>query len=137
MALTNIVGGTDGAVAASGFNCDVDAWSAEIAVRETSWRPFDSEWENSANVAIKMTGQFTGTVQKGESNTAPVPDSSGIDADSFKNVSMTLTASTGCTFTGTANITRVGMNRPAADRMTVNYAFTFTGQPGRTWDEGL
>lgn len=137
MAKQDIVGGTDGAVTASGFNCDVDGWSADIEVDEATWRTFASKWKKRANVSYGMTGQFTGTIQFNDTNAAPVPKNTGgtINDAAFEGVSLTLTATTGCTFTGTANVVGTNLNRIATDRMTGTFRFAFVGQPSETWDE--
>lgn len=135
---TDIVSGTDGAVAASGFNGDVEAWTAAIEVDTVAYRTFSSKWKTRKNVAYGMSGQFQGTIQFDASNTAPVPTATGgtINEASFEGVSLTLTATTGCTFSGTANIVGVDLNRSATNRMTGTWRFEFDGQPSETWDEG-
>lgn len=92
---------------------------------------------NKRNVSYGGSGQFTGTIQFGDSNTAPVPSATGgeINTTSFEGVDLVLTADTGCTFSGKANITTVQANRPAADRMTGTWNFEFDGPVSRTWDE--
>jgi hypothetical protein len=128
---TDIVSGTTGDVTASGFNGDIDGWSATLSADEVTWRTFASAWKTAANVAYGATGQFTGTIQFNAANTAPASATN----TAWEGVSLTLTATTGCTLTGTANITSVAVNRPATDRMTGTWAFTFTGAPVITWDE--
>ena len=134
---SDIVGGTTGDVTASGFNCDIDGWSFDAQIDEAMWRTFASKWKKRANVAYAATGEFTGTIQFNDTNTAPMPKSTGgtINDAAFEGVSLTLTADTGCTLTGTANIVGVGLRRVATDRMTGTFRFAFTGQPSETWDE--
>lgn len=138
MAKQDIVGGTDGAVVASGFNGDIDAWSMAIEVDEVNWRTFANKWKKRRNVAYSGSGRFTGTIQFDDSNTKPMPASTGggINEASFEGVSLTLTATTGCTYTGKANITGININRPSNDRMTGEWSFVWDGQPNETWDEG-
>lgn len=137
MAKKDIVGGTTGAITASGFNGDVDGWSAEITADSVRWRTFANKWKKSKNVAYQMQGQFTGTIQFDDANSAPVPKNTGgtVKETSFEGVSLTLTAETGCTFTGTANVVGVNLQRTAVDRMTGTFRFEFDGQPTETWDE--
>lgn len=137
MAAKDIVSGITGDVTASGFNVDVDAWTAEIQVDETAYRTFSSPWKRRKNVAYSMQGQFTGVVQFDAADTKPVPSSTGgtVTNASFEGVSLTLTAHTGCTYTGTANITGVSLERGATGEMKGTYRFAFDGQPSETWDE--
>ena len=135
---SDIYGGTEGQVSANGFNGDMDAWTAEIEVQETTWRPFASRWQKRKNVAYGGTGQFQGTIQFNSSDTQPMPANGGgdVDAASFEAVSITLTAEEGCTISGTANITGISLNRPANDRMSGTWRFSFDGEVQITWDEG-
>lgn len=137
MAKKDIVGGTTGAFVASGFNCDIDGWASDVGVDEATWRTFASKWKKRANVSYEMTGQFTGTIQYDDANAAPMPDitGGGISDAGFEEVSLTLTAETGCTYSGTANIVGVNLQRSATDRMTGTFRFAFIGQPTQTWDE--
>ena len=137
MSATDIVGGTDGEITASGFNGDIDGWSANIQTNRATWRTFSSKWRKSKNVTYWMSGQFTGTIQFGATDTAPAPSSTGgnVDDASFESVDLTLTATTGCTYTGKADITGVQVNRPSNDRMTGTWSFEFVEQPSQTWDE--
>lgn len=137
MAAKAIVGGTTGAVSATGFNGSMDGWTMEISADEATWRSFDSAWKQRANAAYQASGQFTGTIQMDDTASAPAPASTGgLIADaSFEGVSITLTATTGCTYSGTANITGVSLARPADNRMTGTWRFAFTGQPVQAWDE--
>ena len=137
----DIVGGTSGDVTASGFNGDIDAWSAQVQTNRATWRTFKSKFRRSKNVTYWMSGQFSGTIQFNDTDTAPMPTKSGgtIDVDSFEGVDLTLTAESGVTYTGKADITAVDINRPANDRMTGTWSFEFTGEennePNQTWDE--
>lgn len=135
--ITDIVSGTTGDVTAPGFNADIDAWSAEITADEASWRTFASAWKKRKNVAYQMQGQFSGTIQFDDASTAPVPSNTGgtIKETAFEGVSLVLTAEIGCTFTGTANVVGVNLQRVAIDRMTGTFRFAYDGQPSVTWDE--
>ncbi|MEO0966429.1 MAG: hypothetical protein AAFY08_15090 [Planctomycetota bacterium] len=135
---TDIVGGTTGAVTATGFNVDVDGWQATTGAEDTvGYRTFSSVWKSKKNVGYGGSGSFTGTVQFDDTGTAPMPSLTGgeIDAASFEGVSLTLTATTGCTYTGTANITTVAVNRSSGDRMTGTFNFEFDGPISIAWDE--
>lgn len=134
---TDIVSGTTGDVTASGFNCDIEAWSGQLQVDTTSYRTFASPWKSQKNVAYSMSGQFQGTIQFDASSTAPMPILTGgaIDTVSFEGVSFTLTATTGCTYTFTGNMTGVGLNRPSTDRMTGTFSFQSDGAVTQAWDE--
>lgn len=138
MAVKDIVGGTDGAITASGFNCDLDAWSASVGAEDTaSWRTFTSKWKKKKNIGYGLSGQFSGTIQFDAATTKPVPSATGgqINPTSFEGVSFTLTATVGCTFTFTGNVTVLDVQRPAADRMTGTYRFEADGPVSITWDE--
>ena len=131
---TDIVGGTNGSITASGFNGDIDGWSAQIQTQRATWRVFATKWRKSKNVTYWMSGQFTGTIQFSDTDTEPVPSATaGIDDTSFEGVDVTLTAETGCEYTGKADITAVNVNRPAADRATGQWSFEFTEQPTQSW----
>lgn len=135
---TDIVGGTSGDITAAGFNADIDGWSATVGAESTvNYRTFSSVWFKKKNVGYGGSGQFTGTLQFDAADTAPLPSLTGgvISHTAFEGVSLTLTAESGCTFTGTANITTVAVNRPSADRMTGTFNFEFDGEVSITWDE--
>jgi hypothetical protein len=135
---TDIVAGTSGAVTASGFNVDLDGWSARIGAEDTiAYRTFASKWKSKKNTGYGGSGSFRGTIQYNASTTAPVPTVTGgvIDVDSFEGVSLTLTAESGCTYTGTANITVVDLQRSSGDRMIGTFNFEFDGAVSSTWDE--
>lgn len=137
MAATDIVGGTSGAVTAAGFGVDLDSWSARIGAEDTvAYRTFASKWKNKKNIGYGGSGSFRGTIQYDDTGTAPMPTDTTIDADGFEGVSLTLTAETGCTYTGTANITVVDLTRDAADRMIGTFNFEFDGPVTQTWDVG-
>ncbi len=133
----DIVGGTTGAVAATGFNIDLDQWAAEITADTVRWRTFSNLWKKSKNVAYQMQGSFQGTVQYDDPNTAPVPTNTGgtINEAAFEGVTLTLTAFTGCTYSGTANVVGSNLQRSADGRMTGSFRFEYDGQPSQTWDE--
>lgn len=135
--MSDIVSGVNGDVTASGFNIDIDGWTTEVQVNEATWHTFGSAWLKRANVSYGMTGQFTGTVQYDAATTAPMPVATGglVQNSGFEGVTLTLTAETGCTYTGTANIVGVSLARPADNRMTGTFRFAFVGQPTQTWDE--
>lgn len=136
--MSDIVAGTSGAVTASGFNVDLDAWSARIGAEDTvAWRTFASKWKSKKNTGYGGSGSFRGTIQYDASSTAPMPTLTGgvIDASSFEGVSLTLTAETGCTYTGTANITVVDLQRTAGDRMIGTFNFEFDGAVSQAWDQ--
>ena len=136
--MSDIVAGTDGAVTAAGFNVDLDQWQAAIGAEDTvNWRTFSTLWKNKKNTGYGGSGSFRGTLQSNASSTAPMPSLTGgvIDAASFEGVSLTLTATTGCTYTGTANITIVNTTRDANDRAIVTCNFEFDGEVSIAWDE--
>lgn len=135
---TDIVAGTDGAVTATGFNVDLDQWAAPIGAEDTvNYRTFTSKWKTKKNTGYGGSGSFRGTLQFDAAGTAPMPSLTGgvIDTDSFEGVSLTLTATTGCTYTGTANITIVNTTRDANDRAIVTCNFEFDGEVSIAWDE--
>lgn len=136
--MADIVAGTTGDVTASGFNVDIDQWAVAVGAEDTvNYRTFSSLWKNKKNTGYGGSGSFRGTVQFDAANTQPVPSLTGgvIDAASFEGVSLTLTATTGCTYTGTANITITNQTRDANDRMIGTFNFEFDGAVSITWDE--
>jgi len=134
---TDIVSGITGAVTATGFGVNLDAWTASIGAEETvGYRTFTTPWKSKKNVAYGGSGQFSGVIQYNAAGTAPAPTLTGgvIDTASFEGVSLTLTAETGCTYTGTANITVIDLNRSATDKMTGTFWFEFDGPVSQAWD---
>lgn len=137
MPLTDIVGGTTGAVTASGFNTDLDAWSGRFGAEDTvAYRTFASKFKKKKNVGYGGSGTFRGTIQFDAAGTTPMPTVTGgvVDVDSFEGVSFTLTAETGCTYTFTGNITIISLSRQATDRMTGEFGFDVDGEYSQTWD---
>ena len=134
---SDIVAGITGAVTAIGFNVDLDSWSASIGAEDTvGYRTFSSVWKTKNNTGYGGSGSFRGTLQYDAADTAPMPDATGvIDTTGFEGVSLTLTMLTGCTYTGTANITMIASQRSATDRAIGTFNFEFTGEVSITWDE--
>ena len=90
---------------------------------------------------MQMTGSAAGTAEFDDSDTKPLPadlaDGSAMAAGDLNNAKavMTLTATTGCTYSFTAVVTRVSMSRPADGKMDVSLDFESTGPITQTWDE--
>jgi len=137
MAKKKIVGGTEGAIDAPGFNVNLDSWSMNIETGEATDRTFESEWEDHEITSFRGRGSFRGTIEYDDTDTAPLPTEAGggINASAFKEVACTLTDTTGCNYTGTINITRFGTTRDTGTFQKGEYQFAFKGQPSQTWDE--
>ena len=131
MALTDIVAGTTGAVTASGFNAALESWAATINTPTVTSRTLDAEWLTSDIVSAQLTGSFTGKIQFDAASSSPVPSS----LSGYKNVSFTLTATTGCTFTFTGNVTSVALTRSSVDHMRGTFNFESDGEVTVAWDE--
>lgn len=132
--MSKIVGGTDGDISVTGFNVDLDSWSMNIETSVATDRTFVSEWEDQDITSFRARGSFSGSIRSGEASTDYIPTESagGIDPTSFKDISATLTSTTGENFSGTIHITGFRTTRDTGSYQKGNYDFVFTGQPSHT-----
>lgn len=141
--MSTIQGTGGGITLPSGYNAKVESWSASHEVLTTETTGFgDGGAEVHEPVYTKMSGSCAGTLQFDATNTAPLPgaivDGGALtqsDLETNCKATLTLTATTGCTYAFTAIMTVTGFNRPEKDKATVTYNFISTGQITQAWDE--
>lgn len=139
MAKSDIVG-TGGAVTTpTGFNIDAQSWSVTVNVDTTVYSTFASRWKKSKLTNANVTGSVSGILQYNDANAKPVPlatatETAGTAITSFSG-SATLTATTGCTISGTFNFTRGTFGRNDKQEMTATYDIESDGEVLMAWDE--
>lgn len=135
MAATYIAGAGGNVTPATGFALKFKSWSLDIVANTADFSNWDSVWENSLFTFGTATGSFEGHPQFDDSNLMPVPDSGGnVDIASFSG-STTLTATTGCTLSGTFVYTGVSFTRDNESEMVVSGDLKLNGTLAITWDE--
>lgn len=134
MAVTDIYG-MGGNFAATGFNGDFRNWSVSVNVDTAVYAAWSSRWKRSKLLTGNVTGSAEAVVQFDAANTAPLLDAGGaIDIANF-SASVTFTATTGCTITGTFNFTNCTLNRSIENEMTMVANVESDGTVNITWDE--
>lgn len=135
MPVTDITG-IGGDVAFSGdVNAVLETWSATLTVNTVSYAGFGEAFENTKPTTASMTGSAAGRIQFDASSTEPFPlTGSQADLTAYVNT-ITLTATTGCTYAGSAVLTNINVTRPHNGRADISFDFKFDGEPTSTWDE--
>lgn len=142
MAITTIEGLGGTVSFPTGFNGKLSAWSATFTVETTETTGFaDGGYRVLEPVKQYIDGSASGTAQYDGASAAPVPaslmDGSGLALGDWSSVkgTVTLTATTGCTWAFSAVITSVAINRAADGKADITFNFQSRGPITQTWDE--
>jgi hypothetical protein len=139
MPLTQITGPGGSVTFLSGFNGKFNNWTATInnPSVETTGFADNGLMTNEAGGPISMSGTVTAIGNFDAAATAPFP-AAGIAAtptfSSWKGT-ITLTATTGCTFSCTIVVTAGTKTRGNAGRMDLTFTWISSGAITETWDE--
>ena len=138
MAAATIEGLGGNAAFTAGWTFKVASWSADYNVEVADTTGFgDGGFRAKAPVIASMTGSMAGTGQS--ATTVPVP--AGMANGTTMSVgdlagattTVTLTATTGCTYAFSAVITRLSMSRPVDGKMDVSADFESSGPITQSW----
>lgn len=139
MPLSTIQGVGGGVTFVTGFYAKFTAWTANITNETVETTGF-SDAGNSTNESggpIKLEGTAVGVAQFDATTTALLPSGALGATPTFSSWkgTMTLTATTGCTYAFTAVISGMATGRQYNGRMEVTYSFVSSGAITQTWDE--
>ena len=120
----------------TGFGAKIAGWSADLQVSQVDTTGFaDAGYHTFEPTSIMMSGSCQGTGQFGASGTTPAPGSllgSTPDLTQAKGT-LTLTATTGCTYSFTAVFSNVKFQRNWAGKLDVSFDFQSSGPITQTW----
>jgi hypothetical protein len=144
----SLIGGCGGGVTLpDGFVAKMKSWEATIDVKDVDTTGFpDGAYSNCEAVGYSLSGSAVGFLTQGTGSDPTVPDGGPpiptaafptdlTDCSGLASFSgaMTLTAITGCTYTGTFLITKVKIGREAHNIGTVSYDFKNQGKWQEAW----
>ena len=122
----------------SGMNCKIRAWEAALDLDTIAIPPaFGESWEGAAPTVGRMTGSFSGRLDDNVASTIPFtnPGTATSWAATFQ-ASITLTASTGCTYALTVIISNYTVRREHVGYAEVQGRFrNASGDLVVTWDQ--
>ena len=126
----------------TGFNFKVTQWSGDWIVDVVDTTGFDDGgFRTKEPVMTQLNGSVTGTGEFGAATTAPIPanlvDGSAMSTGDLAEAKATITllATTGCSYAFTAVMTRVSFTRPVDGKMDVSLDFESSGPITQVWDE--
>jgi len=129
--------GTGGVVALpTGLNLVATSWGLTITQGVDQFTPLASQWQVTLGTNGAWSGTCTGKVQFDSASTSPVPiTTTDVDIANMKGT-VTLTAATGCTYSGACVISQVSIDRPEnLATATVTITFEGNGVLGTAWDQ--
>lgn len=122
----------------TGMNCKINSFEASLELDTIPVPPaFGESWEFAAPTIARLTGSFAGRLDDNASSTQPFsnPGTGTSWASSFQ-ASITLTASTGCTYVLTVIITNFSLRRAHTGYAEVSGQFrNANGDLAVTWDQ--
>jgi hypothetical protein len=141
MALTTIQGLAGGVTLPSGFVIKVAEWAADVDITDVETSGFtDAGNRTFEPTAVMMSGSLSGTGEYDSAGTpavsaTPFPTTNLGSAPAIASWkgSLTLTATTGCTYSGTAVFTKVSERRKFDGKLEVSYNFKYSGTITQTW----
>lgn len=136
MPRTEITGFSGAADSPTGCKFDIVAWSATLSIEQIKIPPaFGTKWTKTALGPGEFTGSLRGTVVFDASSTNPMDLDASATSWSNLSWSATLTATTGCTFTGTLVLYNIAVERPNGGLMTITADFAnAAADMADTWD---
>ena len=123
----------------TGFNAKIQGWSGAMEMPIEDATGFsDNGWSFPVHIGpVAIKGSATAVGQFDDATTAPVPAALIAATVDFSNAvgAMTLTATTGCTYTFTGVISNVSYDRQASGKLNMTFDFESQGVVTQTWDE--
>jgi len=145
MAVGKIISGTGGGVTmVTGWNYKFGAFTAAYNIGEAEHTGFgDGNFYNGDPVGpVRLTGSASGQASFNTMSTAPIPaalvDGSAMalgDLTTSARGTITLTATTGCTWAASCNIQGVDLTRSEVSNADATVRFGSTGPITQAWDE--
>lgn len=125
--------GINGNVTVANFIAKLDAWSADLSFGLVDTSGFDDQgYRTREPLLCGMSGAATGTCVMD----SPPFDNAVLQAPMVPatlTAAIVLTATTGCTYSFNAVISRVSLTRPYDGKMTVTFNFVSDGRITEAW----
>lgn len=131
MAETRLIGFDGSVTMPTGHGGRIKNWTGRAEVVNTDTSAFGDTFAQNRNGLIRMSGSASGTLYKGVSDSGPGITTALLQPSSIGSI--TLTASTGCTISGSANITGIALSSEHQGDATISFDFVFTGTITQTW----
>ena len=132
--MATIQGSAGGATLPTGFNMKVNGWTGDLAIETTDTSGFgDNGYRVREPVIISMDGSITGAAEGGTSTPAPAALLAATADPTQAQGTLTLTAESGNTYSFTATISNINMNRPVDAHMDMTMSYVSSGQITQTW----
>lgn len=139
MAITAITGPGGSVTTVTGFYGKFNNWTATVSNPSVETTGFTDNglMTNASSGPISMSGTLTAIGQFDAATTAPFPAAGLASSPTFSSWSgsLTLTATTGCTYAMTVVMTGGTMTRGNAGRMELTFNWISSGAITQTWDE--
>jgi hypothetical protein len=108
---------------------NIRAWSASLPMDIIETTGFTDTFETSRGGVFSGSGSASGTLLRGSTGNAP----SAFDVRRRDGVTLTLTADTGCTYSGTALLSNINIGVEKRGEASITFDFRFTGTIAETW----
>jgi hypothetical protein len=137
MSNTDITGPGGGVTQPTGCTGHIAAWSATVEMEDVETTGFAEVGNRTFDATtVMMSGAYVGTGQSAAGSTTLLPATAlgATPAMSAWQGTLTLTATTGCTFSFNALIKAVALNRPQNGKLDIAYTFKSSGPITQTWN---
>ena len=125
--------GNEGSVTFGTHNITANAWTMSISRVVNDVTAFTDTSTNVRGGIPTYTGSVAGFMSFDVASSSPELDATNFE--SGDEVSIVLTAATGCTYTGNSVVSGVSMSTSKTGDATLSFDFTFNGAPTEAWDE--
>tara|TARA_R100001244_G_C5106032_1_gene119973 strand:- start:174 stop:569 length:396 start_codon:yes stop_codon:yes gene_type:complete len=125
--------GNDGDFSLATFNLVANSWSLTVTPTSTDVTGFGDTGKQMVTGMATFSGSASGFLDKDGSNTDPGLVKSALEGQT--GVVCTLTAASGCTWTGDVIMTNSTVNANKNGDTTVSFDFQFIGDVAYAWDE--
>ena len=125
--------GNEGSVTFGTHNITANAWSMSISRVVNDVTGFGDTSTQVRGGIPTYSGSVSGFMSFDVASSSPELDATNFD--SGDEVSIVLTAATGCTYTGNGVISGVSVGSSKTGDATISFDFTFNGAPTEAWDE--
>lgn len=108
---------------------NIRAWSATAPMDTIETTGFTDNFPTYRGGMVGMSGSASGTLLRGSTGNAP----SAFDPRRREGLTLTLTADSGCTYSGTALLTDIEIGVEKRGEASITFRFVFTGTVTETW----
>ena len=125
--------GNDGDFSLATFNLVANTWSMTVTPTVTDVTGFGDTGKQALTGMATYSGSASGFLDKDSGNTDP--GLTAADLEGQTGVACTLTAASGCTWSGNVIVTNANVNANKNGDTTVSMDFQFIGAVTQAWDE--